>query len=269
MEKLQKAIVKAREERVKGRAQHGVSVAHAPASDPWPELQSFEGDRLYLERHRIVADVAGPKATPYDILRTKIMLTMRRNNWRRLAITSPMAGAGKTLTACNLALALSRQEDMRSMLFEIDLRRPSQRKVLGIPEGPGIAELLCGEVSFEQQALCLRPNLAISSACGPLSDPSSVLLSKRTQQILQDIEDQYEPDVMVFDLPPLLSSDDARAFLKNADCALMIAAAETTKITHIDACEREIAEQTNMLGVVLNQCKHLDDLHGSYNAVDT
>ena len=46
--------------------------------------------------------------------------------------------------------------------------------------------------------------------------------------------------------------DNTRAFLKNVDCALIVARANNTKYGHFDACEREIAEHTNVLGVVLN-----------------
>ncbi len=57
---------------------------------------------------------------------------------------------------------------------------------------------------------------------------------------------------MIFDLPSVLVNDDTRAFLKNADCALIVIRANSTRYGQFDACEREIAEQTNVLGVVLN-----------------
>jgi len=47
-------------------------------------------------------------------------------------------------------------------------------------------------------------------------------------------------------------NDDTRAFLKNVDCALIIVRADQTKYSHFDISEREIAEHTNVLGVVLN-----------------
>ncbi|MEM8849563.1 MAG: chromosome partitioning ATPase-like protein, partial [Pseudomonadota bacterium] len=59
---------------------------------------------------------------------------------------------------------------------------------------------------------------------------------------------------LLFDLPPLMVSDDALAFLPLADCALMIAAAEQSSLRQVDNCEKEIAAQTAMLGVVLNRC---------------
>jgi Mrp family chromosome partitioning ATPase len=96
-------------------------------------------------------------------------------------------------------------------------------------------------------------------------DPTSVLLSHKTHAVLKEIEETYAPDVMIFDLPPVLVSDDTRAFLKDVDCALIVAKAEATSASQIDTCEREIAEQTNVLGVVLNQCRHVGDTDYGYN----
>jgi Mrp family chromosome partitioning ATPase len=70
--------------------------------------------------------------------------------------------------------------------------------------------------------------------------------------MLHSIQATYEPDIMIFDMPSILVGDNTRAFLKNVDCALIVARANNTKYGHFDACEREIAEYTNVLGVVLN-----------------
>jgi hypothetical protein len=42
------------------------------------------------------------------------------------------------------------------------------------------------------------------------------------------------------------------------DCALLVAAAGSTTIAQVDACERDIAAHTNVLGVTLNKCRYLD-----------
>jgi hypothetical protein len=47
-------------------------------------------------------------------------------------------------------------------------------------------------------------------------------------------------------------NDDTRAFLKHADCALIVIRAGQTRYGQFDTCEREFGEQTNVLGVVLN-----------------
>ena len=56
----------------------------------------------------------------------------------------------------------------------------------------------------------------------------------------------------------MLTGDDTMAFLARVDCVLLLAAAEQTSIKQIDKCERDIASQTNVMGVILNKCRYMD-----------
>jgi len=64
---------------------------------------------------------------------------------------------------------------------------------------------------------------------------------------------------LIFDLPAVLVNADTRAFLNNVDCALIVTRANTTRYRQFDLCEREVAEQTNVLGVVLNAYQYGDN----------
>lgn len=283
MEKLQQALDKARTARSgkSGAATSAETFSRNPPrpkdsaqpsstgarrSEPrnaiWADLRQFTPDAATLVRNRVVTYDAGPGATHFDILRTKILLQMRRNGWKRLAITSPMASCGKTTMACNLALGLSRQPDLSAMLLEMDLRRPNMANMMGHKPEHDITKMLSGEVPFVEQAVRVRGNVAISMARRASNDPTRYMLSPETIETIERLEQTYQPELTLFDLPPLLVSDDTRAFLGNVDCALMVARAEKSSISQIDTCEREIAEHTNMLGVVLNQCRFEDDVDG-------
>lgn len=270
MEKLQKALSKARQERdgqavspatiqarpkAKSRSTpHDVPVL--PATPHWAELAPFEPDLNHLKKNRILTLNAEAASNPFDILRTKAFLLMRQNGWTRMAITSPNQSCGKTTTACNLAVGFSRQRENRTMLFDMDLRRPNVANLLGRKPEHGVKRLLTGEISPQEQMLCLRGNVAVSMAPGPVADSTQLLLSQQTSDKLDEVQHDYAPDIMIFDLPPMLSTDDARAFLKNVDCALIVARAEQTKMSQLDQCESEVAQQTNVLGIVLNNCRH-------------
>ena len=56
----------------------------------------------------------------------------------------------------------------------------------------------------------------------------------------------------------MLVSDDNIGFLPNTDCAILVNAAESTTMQQLDNCEKELAELTNVLGVVLNKCRFND-----------
>ncbi|MEP2426610.1 MAG: chromosome partitioning ATPase-like protein, partial [Tateyamaria sp.] len=175
---------------------------------------------------------------------------------------------GKSTLSANLALGLGRQNELHSILFELDLRRPSLAKTLGAQPTHNIDEMLGGALSFDQQAMRLRPNVAACLCSAPVEDPSRYMLHGQTSEILDEVEKTYAPDAMLFDMPPLLVGDDTRAFLRNVDCALIVARAEVSTATEIDICEKELGEHTNVLGVVLNQCRHLpqDDNCYGYGA---
>jgi Mrp family chromosome partitioning ATPase len=273
MEKLQKALEKARDQRTtidvanapRGAGPSAPTGGMTPIDSAWAALASFEPNRSLLDKNLLVSLEADQKAAPFDILRTKTQLLMQKSGWSRLAITSPTPACGKTTMACNLALGFTRQSDLRVVLIEFDLRRPNMAKVLGHTPPRDITSMLNGDVSFADQAVRIGSNLAIAIARHSSADPTSVLLSQKTHAVLKEIEDTYAPDVIIFDLPPVLVSDDTRAFLKDVDCALIVAKAEATSASQIDTCEREIAEQTNVLGVVLNQCRHVGDTDYGYS----
>lgn len=285
MEKLQSALNKARERRQKAGGPATAAASGPRASQPkpgktaaapldsevealWQGLQPFKPTQKELDNNRVVTYKAGASATAFDILRTKILLQMRQNNWSRIAITSPTPQCGKTTTACNLGIGLSRHADIRSILFDLDLRRPAVGQYLGHQPQHGIRQLLQGNIPFSEQAVRFRSNMALCAARNPIVDPTSLLLSDTASQIFDDVQATYQPNIMVFDLPPFLVSDDTRAFLKNVDCALILVRAGETTVSQIDICEKEISEHTNVMGVVLNQCQYItDDVYGySYDS---
>jgi protein-tyrosine kinase len=281
MEKIQKALAKAREQRTQSYAATAATAAtaasEATAAGPmrqatrpdrpgeraaeqakaarWEAFVPFSPDPKYLISQRVLTYSAIPEAGPFDILRTKMALTMRQHGWSRVAITSPDQGSGKTTIACNMALGFGRQPETTSMLFDMDLRRPGISRTLGLTPPHDIDKLLTGEVSPEEQMCRVRNNLAISASGRAVRDPAQLLGSPQTPHVLDSLQEWFTPDVMILDLTPMLSTDDARIVLKYVDCALIVARAEQTRISHLDDCEREVAQYTNVLGTVLNACQ--------------
>lgn len=264
MEKLQAALATARQARNQTRHDRKDATASTrprvsrPNSSAhlWRDLKELEPSQKILRENRVVSRTASKEATPFDILRTKILLQMRQNGWTRLAITSPLPSCGKTTAACNLALGLGRQKELKSMLLDLDIRDPSISEFFDQKPDETVSSLLQGEVSFADQAMRVGENLAISMAGPAELDPTRIMLAEQTAEVIDDIQETYKPDIMIFDLPSVLVNDDTRAFLKNVDCALIISRANSTRFSQFDACEREISEHTNVLGVVLNACRY-------------
>lgn len=269
MEKIQAAIAKARATR-RGEAappppsgQTDQPIVHAPGTDEaWAALPSLTPDLRRLVEAHVLTVTATPESTPFDALRTRILQQMRAQGWRRLAITSPGPACGKTTLALNLAFSLARQPDLRVILAEVDLRRPSLSRILGHRPTHSFADVLRGTQRFADLALRVGDNLAIAMSPTPVHSPAELLHSPGVAEVLAGIEASYAPDVVIFDLPPMLATDDVMAFLGQTDCALLVAAAEATKVKEIDVCERDIASRSNVMGVVLNKCRYRDNDYG-------
>lgn len=266
MERLQAAIAQAREARIAGTGGVRVIAESTPRSanqaSAWDGLPNFTADRHVFEAARIVSMTASREGPAFDVVRTKVLHLMKSNGWTRLAITSPTAGCGKSTVAMNLAFSLSRQKDRRTILCEADLRRPSMAKALGVPGRPSFARVLTGEQGFAENAMRFGDNLILALTVGAARHPAETLHGDVVPEILAQIESEYMPDLTIFDLPPLLVTDDALAFLVHVDCVLLVAAAEESTVGQIDHCEREIAARSTMLGVVLNKCRYSGPEYG-------
>lgn len=266
MERIQEALAKARAQRQKGSE---TRTEHAPlpkistsVEDAWKALAPIKLQRALLKRKRVAAAEGGRDAAPYDLLRTKIIHQAQISNWRRVAIVSPEAGAGKTTTLANLAFSFERQRDMRLLCIDLDLRRPTLNKVLGQHVDHSMADVLENRVSFAEHGLRLGERVGFGLSNSAAHNPSELLLSREARTAIDEIEQSYAPDLMLFDISPLNSSDDNIAFLQNVDCAIIIAAAESTPMSRIDHAERQVAELTNVMGIVLNKCRYASDTDG-------
>lgn len=270
MERIQAAIAKARaarrESAPSAAAARGL-LRTAPAqsgdrSAAWAALPQLAPDPKMMDENRIVSNGKSAESSAFDVMRTRALKLMKDNGWKRLAITSPTAGCGKSTVAINLGYSLARRDDVSVILFEADMRRPSLARKLGITRRHMAANVLRGTAAFEDNACRLTDRLAVASNAGPVANPSDLLQGPQVGQALRDIEEAYAPTAMLFDMPPLLVNDDTIAFLQHVDCVILVAAAEHSSIKEIDDCERELAAHTNVMGVVLNKCRFTGRKYG-------
>ena len=273
MERLQQAIEKARAQREKGSSSKAApkrTAAKARSSEPavaqstsvWAALAPIKITRPKLQTNRVVSVEGGPEAAPHDMLRTKVLHQAATNNWKRIAITSPDTGTGKSVTSANLAFCLARQPDIRTIAFDFDFRRIGLSKALDQQPDHNMADVLEGRIQFHDHALRYGDRLAFGLNNGPVRHSSEILQSRKTSEILDAIEEEFDPDIMLFDLPPMMATDDNFGFLKYVDCALIVAGAEKTSLDKIDVAERQVAEITNVMGIVLNKCRYFDGAYG-------
>lgn len=273
MEKLQAALAKAREKRgtddgrpfrpeMSARVRSRKASQQEAIAERWDQIPMFEPSSKRMHEGLVFSSEASNDAQHFDILRTKLLLEMRRNDWTRIAVTSATASCGKTTTACNLIAGLGRQPESRGMLFDMDFRRPAVSRVFGVSPVASFADVLEGQAGFAEQAMRLHENTSVSMTTRVVADPASVILRSQTADVLDQIQSDYQPDIMLFDMPPVLVSDETRGFLKLVDAVLIIVGADSNTIAQVDETEREVAQYCNVAGIVLNKCRYMEKGYG-------
>lgn len=237
----------------------GAAVATGADARLWEALPLIPSDAARLKSRRIVSvDKGHPASANFDILRTRLLKICRDNGWRRIAVTSPTKGCGKSLVALNLALSLTRSGDLRGALVELDLRAPSLAGTLGVKPEHMITDYLSGAKPMEACGVRIAPTLAVFPADRWSSGSAELLMSPDATGRIREMSTCLAPDMMIFDLSPLFVSDDAQAFLQQVDAVLLVAAGGQTTAAQIIECERLVENGSQFLGVVMNKSEDLD-----------
>jgi Mrp family chromosome partitioning ATPase len=222
----------------------------------WTALEQITLDPRHLERNRVITQARNePAHVAFDVLRTRVLRAFEKHGWTRLGITSPTSSCGKTFIASNLALSLARQHDCRTVLMDMDLRSPSLAQVLGVPDPDPIRWFLSGEVAPGDYLRRVGSNLAIGLNAERVRDAAETMQAPATALALETMQSTYAPDIVVYDLPPMLSCDDVLGFVPQLDCVLLVVGGGRTKPAEVTECERLLADQTQLLGVLLNQAE--------------
>ncbi|OYY92899.1 MAG: protein tyrosine kinase [Hydrogenophilales bacterium 28-61-23] len=267
MERIKQAVEKAR------RLQQGANASStAPAARTRPVPAQFTDiesvdyrhtrvaplDAAHLEQQRIVGhDKAHPASPAIDLLRTQVLQKMEENGWRTLAITSPTPDAGKTTVAINLAMSIAHQTQKTAMLVDFDLRKPHVGKYLGLPEHLSLNEVLDGAASLPEALVNPDiPRLVILPTLRPVARPAEILSSAKISNLIAELRERYDSRIVIFDLPPLLNTDDAISVLPQIDCVLLVVGEGMSTKAEIEECKRHLPSK-NLLGVVLNKAESI------------
>lgn len=272
MERIKEAIERARNGEYFPRTDNRkvVQVEPSVARQPGDDLQKIVYDQTrvvsldpyHLEANRIIAvNKTDPRAMSFDILRTKILKEMTANGWRTLGITSPKPDCGKSVVAINLAISLSRQTDYSVMLADFDLRRPRLGSYLGLPKEDALIDCIEGRREVKDALINPGfPRLVILSNSTGVTNASEILTSQKVRDLVTEFRERYENRILIFDLPPVLTADDALAFFPQLDCALLVAASGISTKSDVEESQRLLGSN-NLLGVALNKA---DDHQESY-----
>jgi Mrp family chromosome partitioning ATPase len=221
-----------------------------------PQIRNVDLNAARLEAARIVAHGASSDhGRYYDMLRTQVLQEMDKKSWQFLAVTSPTAGCGKTVTACNLAMSIARLPERSVLLVDLDLRKPMVADYLGVGGPGGVLSVLEGRATLSSAMLqaSMGPN-SLLVLPGSVSSPGSSewMASQTMGTLLQAIKRDFRSRIVIFDLPPLLLGDDVISILPRMDATLLVAGVGSTSVSDIKECQKHL-QRTPVLRVVVNK----------------
>jgi protein-tyrosine kinase len=210
----------------------------------------------HLQANRIVSHmVTDPRSRAFDMLRTQILQAMDLKGAKILAVTSPTANCGKTVTAVNLALSIARQPQRSAFLIDFDFQRPRVAQTLGlsITDG-GALGVLTGRTTVanavtnarigEHSLLILPTQKSIAS--------SSLVASQEMTSLMQALSKDRQSRTIIIDLPPILVGDDVISLLPKVDCVLLVAGVGTSTVAQVEECSRHL-QSADVVRIVVNK----------------
>lgn len=194
------------------------------------------------------------RSRPFNLLRSQVVKMTQANGWKIIGVTSATPGVGKTFTASNLAASMSRMPDMRTLLFDLDLRRGSVAQRFGLAPGPGINSYLSGEIdSLEAVAQNIAGGGLTIFPSFRTDDASDELLGgQRMKKLIEAMRALGEHCICLCDLPPAFANDDASIVLREIDAYLLVVEEGKTTARQVrDSIE--VLKPAICMGTVLNR----------------
>ena len=235
MEKIKQALERARNENAHsttrnaqtGKPRRAKSATRAEIEEiQYDQTQVMETITAERRRNRIVVGSGGgdPAETGYKILRTQVEQRMASKGWNALAITSPGAGAGKTVTAINLSIALAQEVHRTVLLVDLDFRNPNVHKRFNCNIDYGLVDYLLDDVPLSD--ILINPGIdrlvILPAGDNPTVNSSELIASPKMVYLVDELKSRCPSRLIVFDLPPILLSDDALAFSPFVDASLVV-----------------------------------------------
>ena len=215
-------------------------------------------DQHILEGSQAAEDFrATDVSRAFDLLRTRLRQTVKQHGWTNIAIASPTAGCGNTFTAANLAASLSRVPSSRTVLMDFNMRAPGLANALNMDASQtgNLADFLAGDVAISDYILRASDTLAVGLGAHPQADAAEIMQDPATAASLAEMRAALRPDIVIYDMPPLLTYDDTSAFLPQLDGVLLVSDGTQTMAKHLAECERMLDGQVPLLGVILNRAR--------------
>lgn len=200
----------------------------------------------------------------YRMLRTRLLQRARANAWTTIGVTSACPDDGKTLTALNLSLSLAKEKGNEIVLIDLDMRNPSMFKCLGVAPPNHVLEYFEGTVEPKDLFVSIGVDNLILAGGAQTSERSSELLSNdKFEGLVSYVKSAVAKPLIIIDLPPVLSTDDALVLAPRLDAILVVTSEGKTSRDELQRAVNTLSE-FRIAGFVLNRSHDAVKGYGYY-----
>jgi capsular exopolysaccharide synthesis family protein len=202
--------------------------------------------------HRLIfhTDPHNPAADRFRLLRMRLKEQWKAGKLKKLLVTSPLAGDGKSTVTLNLATALHERGKHSVLVVEADLHHSSISEMLKL-RWAGLSECLTD--SSVAPSSCIRQiepfGWHLLPAGEPRRNPTELLQSPAFGRIMRELAPCF--DWVLIDSPPVVPLTDSISLQQHADAGLLIVRAGKTPRETVEQ-SLELLGKKNILGIILN-----------------
>ncbi|MEZ6234820.1 MAG: polysaccharide biosynthesis tyrosine autokinase [Phycisphaerales bacterium] len=184
-------------------------------------------------------------------IRSPLVKRMEQTGAKAVLFAGGMPGSGATSIVSNMGYAMAALEK-RTLVIDANLRRPAMHKVFGVPEGPGLAEVLAGKASLDEVVhQTSTPNLSVLSVGGAEDRVYERLATPAMTRLLAEAREKY--DAILLDVAPAMVAGDAVALAGQTDASILVVRAMGEKRGLVARLRNELTEaRSEFLGVLVN-----------------
>ena len=205
-------------------------------------------------RARTVLIEEGNAAEQYRHFAIRLGREIASRHLKSIAIVSGLRQEGKTTTACNLSLAMSSIGGGRRIaLVDLDLRRPSVARYMGLKPKVGIDSVLAGHAYLRDARIITDvPGFDVYPVAHAMNDAHERIAHQRMGEILAELESLH--DLVILDSAPVLMVSDTGMLAPLVGGCIAVL---RSRQTHRQAFLRmlEILPREKLLGIFLNEVR--------------
>jgi capsular exopolysaccharide synthesis family protein len=224
----------------------------APIDEPAPPAPPMRVvTEAQLDPRLVAASFpASAVAEQYRALRTRILHGDAGNPVSVLLVTSAAPGDGKSLTVANLGIAMAQDFQRRVCIVDANLRHPRLHRLLGVPDTPGLADVLAGRVPLDAAFVAVEAHhLTVLPAGTTPAHPAELLGTLTMRRVLDALRGRF--DIVLIDAPTAVPLADVGILQPLVDSVILVVrAGVTTKPAIHDTIAA--LDGGRLLGVVLN-----------------